>query len=176
MAMFQQVALDGGAVVGRKLAALIGRDDGCFHVYQAVEQTVVAQIGRLERELLRLGAPAEQVAIDQLVVVVLPPRPHQNSAEPGVRGAGITSRIFFMPVTYMSMRSRPRPKPECGAVPYFRRSRYHQYAASFSPWLRILSRRTSYRSSLWLPPMISPMRGASTSMARTVFPSSFRRM
>ena len=35
---------------------------------------------------------------------------------------------------------------------------------------------TSSRSSRWLPPMISPMPGASTSIAATVRPSSFRRM
>ena len=34
----------------------------------------------------------------------------------------------------------------------------------------------SSRSSRWLPPMISPMPGTSTSMAVTVLPSSFRRM
>jgi hypothetical protein len=32
------------------------------------------------------------------------------------------------------------------------------------------------RSSRWLPPMISPIPGASTSIAATVLPSSFRRM
>ena len=50
----------------------------------------------------------------------------QNSAFPGVRGNGITSRMFAMPVTNCTIRSRPRPKPECGTVPKRRRSRYHQ--------------------------------------------------
>jgi hypothetical protein len=41
----------------------------------------------------------------------------QKSALPGVRAKGITSRMFETPVTNMSMRSKPRPKPECGTVP-----------------------------------------------------------
>ena len=41
----------------------------------------------------------------------------QNSALPGVRAKGITSRMFEMPVMNISMRSKPRPKPECGTVP-----------------------------------------------------------
>jgi hypothetical protein len=36
--------------------------------------------------------------------------------------------------------------------------------------------RTSSRSSRWLPPTISPIPGASTSIAATVRPSSFSRM
>jgi hypothetical protein len=35
----------------------------------------------------------------------------QNSAFPGVRGKGITSRMFTIPVTYCTIRSRPKPKP-----------------------------------------------------------------
>ena len=35
----------------------------------------------------------------------------QNSQFPGVRANGITSRIFAIPVTNMSIRSKPRPKP-----------------------------------------------------------------
>jgi hypothetical protein len=35
---------------------------------------------------------------------------------------------------------------------------------------------TSSRSSRWLPPMISPIPGASTSIAATLLPSSFNRM
>ena len=41
----------------------------------------------------------------------------QNSALPGVRAKGITSRMFETPVMNISMRSKPRPKPECGTVP-----------------------------------------------------------
>ena len=44
-------------------------------------------------------------------------RLHQNSAFPGVRGNGITSRMLAMPVTNWTMRSRPRPKPAWGTVP-----------------------------------------------------------
>ena len=50
----------------------------------------------------------------------------QNSAFPGVRAKGITSRMFETPVRNISKRSNPRPKPACGTVPYFRRSAYHQ--------------------------------------------------
>jgi hypothetical protein len=51
---------------------------------------------------------------------------HQNSALPGNRGNGITSRMFSTPVTYCTSRSNPSPKPACGTEPYRRRSRYHQ--------------------------------------------------
>ena len=44
-------------------------------------------------------------------------RDNQNSALPGVRANGMTSRIFATPVTNMSMRSKPSPKPACGTVP-----------------------------------------------------------
>jgi len=50
----------------------------------------------------------------------------QNSAFPGVRAKGITSRILDMPLRNISSRSKPRPKPACGAVPYRRRSTYHE--------------------------------------------------
>ena len=42
-----------------------------------------------------------------------------------VRGNGPTSRMLVMPVTYMTMRSRPSPKPACSTPPYRRKSRYH---------------------------------------------------
>ena len=51
---------------------------------------------------------------------------YQNSALPGNRGNGITSRMFSTPVTYCTSRSNPSPKPACGTEPYRRRSRYHQ--------------------------------------------------
>ena len=41
----------------------------------------------------------------------------QNSALPGVRAKGMTSRMFATPVMNISIRSKPRPNPECGAVP-----------------------------------------------------------
>lgn len=44
-------------------------------------------------------------------------RVDQNSALPGVRGKGMTSRMLVMPVTKSTRRSNPRPKPECGTVP-----------------------------------------------------------
>ena len=40
-----------------------------------------------------------------------------------VLGKGSTSRMFEMPVRYMTQRSKPRPKPAWRAVPYFLRSR-----------------------------------------------------
>ena len=50
----------------------------------------------------------------------------QNSALPTVRGWGSTSRMLAMPVRYMTIRSKPRPKPACLQEPNRRRSRYHQ--------------------------------------------------
>ena len=52
--------------------------------------------------------------------------PAQNSADPGTRGNGITSRMFAIPVMNCTTRSKPRPKPACGTEPYRRRSVYHQ--------------------------------------------------
>ena len=48
---------------------------------------------------------------------------YQRSQFFTVRGNGITSRIFPIPVRYMIMRSKPSPKPACLVVPYFLRSR-----------------------------------------------------
>ena len=42
---------------------------------------------------------------------------HQNSAFFGVRGKGMTSRMFCMPVTKRIRRSKPNPKPACGQLP-----------------------------------------------------------
>ena|GEM_PF-5227636 len=56
---------------------------------------------------------------------ILPGR-FQNSALPVVRGKGSTSRMLLTPVRYMIRRSKPRPKPLWGALPYLRSSRYHQ--------------------------------------------------
>ena len=50
----------------------------------------------------------------------------QNSAFPGTRGKGITSRTFAIPVMNWTTRSKPTPNPACGTDPYLRRSRYHQ--------------------------------------------------
>ena len=36
---------------------------------------------------------------------------NQNSAEPGVRAKGMTSRILDTPVMNISIRSKPNPKP-----------------------------------------------------------------
>ena len=41
----------------------------------------------------------------------------QNSADLGVRGKGMTSRMFCMPVTKRMRRSKPRPKPAWGQEP-----------------------------------------------------------
>ncbi len=41
----------------------------------------------------------------------------QNSAVPGVRGKGMTSRMFPTPVMNMRSRSKPRPNPACGTLP-----------------------------------------------------------
>ena len=41
----------------------------------------------------------------------------QKSALRAVRGKGSTSRMFCMPVRYITSRSKPRPKPACGVVP-----------------------------------------------------------
>lgn len=49
---------------------------------------------------------------------------------PTVLGNRAVSRILLMPVTYMTMRSKPSPKPLCGTVPKRRVSRYCRYASS----------------------------------------------
>lgn len=50
----------------------------------------------------------------------------QKSADFGVRGNGITSRMFCIPVTNRMSRSNPSPKPACGQEPNLRVSRYHE--------------------------------------------------
>ena len=35
----------------------------------------------------------------------------------------VVNCMFAMPVTYMSMRSKPKPNPLCGTLPYLRKSR-----------------------------------------------------
>ena len=83
---------------------------------------------------VRLGADLAVVKIDgreapTMILVALRKKQAcltQKSALPGVRGKGITSRIFLRPVRYIIMRSNPRPNPEWGVEPYLRRSRYHQ--------------------------------------------------
>ena len=57
----------------------------------------------------------------------------QKSACWGVRGNGCTSRMLVMPVTKSSSRSKPSPKPEWGADPQRRVSRYHQSSFSLMP-------------------------------------------
>jgi hypothetical protein len=41
----------------------------------------------------------------------------QKSQVRGARGNGMTSRMFAIPVTNMTRRSKPSPKPACGTVP-----------------------------------------------------------
>jgi len=42
------------------------------------------------------------------------------------RGNAIASRMCGMPLIHATVRSTPRPKPECTKLPYFRRSRYQR--------------------------------------------------
>ena len=56
----------------------------------------------------------------------LAPPKIQNSAFPTVLGWGSTSRMLAIPVRYITIRSKPRPKPACLQEPNRRRSRYHQ--------------------------------------------------
>src|SRR5271169_6536469 len=41
----------------------------------------------------------------------------QYLAFPGVLGNGMASRTLERPVTYATVRSKPRPNPACGTVP-----------------------------------------------------------
>jgi hypothetical protein len=58
-----------------------------------------------------------------------------------IRGYGIVSRTWSSLPTHATVRSTPRPKPQCGTVPYRRRSRYHSYAARGSLCLAICDSR-----------------------------------
>ena len=49
---------------------------------------------------------------------------------PTVLGNSRVSRMLPTPVMYMTMRSKPRPKPACGTEPNLRVSRYCSYASS----------------------------------------------
>ena len=67
------------------------------------------------------GAPACASALDaaillerqKLCIAVKSPEVHQNSALPTVRGCSSTSRMLLTPVRYITIRSKPRPKPAC---------------------------------------------------------------
>ena len=66
-------------------------------------------------------APAYASALDaalllerqKLCIAVKSPEVHQNSALPTVRGCSSTSRMLLTPVRYITIRSKPRPKPAC---------------------------------------------------------------
>src|SRR6266853_3522319 len=47
-----------------------------------------------------------------------------------MRGNGMGTRRFSRPQIQATARSMPMPKPECGTLPYLRRSRYHLKASS----------------------------------------------
>jgi hypothetical protein len=70
----------------------------------------------------------------------------------------------------------PRPKPACGHAAVFPQIGIPAVGLGIEAVVLHVSSSTSSRSSRWLPPMISPMPGTSTSMAVTVCPSSLRRM
>ncbi len=65
----------------------------------------------------RLGATGRDALVQRSDAGAPDGAAPQNSALRGARGKGMTSRMFFMPVTYISARSNPRPKPACGTVP-----------------------------------------------------------
>jgi PAS domain S-box-containing protein len=83
-------------------------------IAQTIDQTVV-RIGRDVRALSRESAAA--VSGQQPVVADEAGRGAQNSAVPGVRAKGMTSRMLATPVTNISRRSKPSPKPACGTLP-----------------------------------------------------------
>jgi len=87
----------------------IPRPDGPDKVTGQVQYVAdLSPRGLLHAKLLRSPhAHAKIVRIDV----------SKAKALPGVRANGITSRMFEMPVMNISMRSKPRPKPECGTVP-----------------------------------------------------------
>src|SRR5579862_835092 len=50
-----------------------------------------------------------------------------------MRGKGIVSRTCSSAQIQATTRSIPIPKPECGTLPYFRKSKYHLNASSGKP-------------------------------------------
>jgi hypothetical protein len=82
---------------------------------QPLEHPRDAERPDADREFAAVGAQ-ERLQSEERFEHGLWPRP-QNGALFGTRGKGITSRMFSMPVTYSTSRSRPRPKPACGTVP-----------------------------------------------------------
>jgi hypothetical protein len=57
---------------------------------------------------------------------------HYGYSRWSIRGNGIVSRTCSRPQIQATARSMPIPKPECGTLPNFRRSRYHLKASSGS--------------------------------------------
>lgn len=49
------------------------------------------------------------------------------------RGKGMVSRTWCRPQIQATVRSIPSPKPECGKLPYLRKSRYHSNASIGKP-------------------------------------------
>src|SRR5436309_724771 len=95
------------------------------HLQAALLALGVVGLGDVGQQVRAVDA-ADVLEEDELPAVVAVEGFHQNSALPGTRGKGITSRMLPIPVTNCTVRSRPRPKPACGTVPNRRRSRYHQ--------------------------------------------------
>lgn len=58
-------------------------------------------------------ASAPSTAILLACISIKSPEVHQNSALPTVRGCSSTSRMLLTPVRYITIRSKPRPKPAC---------------------------------------------------------------
>src|SRR5205807_20222 len=86
-----------------------------------------AELGNRQQSLRDpQGRESELTAMASPSSFVIGHSSFQNSAFPGVRANGITSRMFETPVRNINNRSKPSPNPACGTVPKRRRSVYHQ--------------------------------------------------
>ncbi len=69
------------------------------------------------KKMIGLSFAAPAAKLYEVFDKLKPPKPlafgayyaNQKSAFPTVRGSSSTSRMFWMPVRYMIMRSKPRP-------------------------------------------------------------------
>lgn len=117
-----QTHIDSTVVELDDIGAVTNRFTTLIHSVPGIAQAIDAAIGRIERDTQELSrqntaAPAAESLTPRATTRPPPVAVVQNSAVPGVRAKGMTSRILATPVTNINRRSNPSPKPACGTVP-----------------------------------------------------------
>lgn len=74
---------------------------------------------------------------------------HQNSAEPGVRGKGIASLMFSIPVANCTSLSKPSPKPACGTGRQRNTNKVHHFSVKVRRFPKYKMRFFKAFHNLW---------------------------